>query len=156
MSDDKKVFKFPHYDQTFEFDELKLEEDKAKIAEILAKDIRMYDIQSKKGIIADQTAFNNMYDTIGRINRYKRNIRNKMKLTQLNNKHIDYTTYTIHEMIDLVYTEFFNLYDDFIILETFNFININNILSKGVRKLLILIFLFFCFLIAFFIINILD
>lgn len=156
MTTNKTVFRFPYFDSSHEMKKLKLEADKAKFAELIAKNPKTHNIQSGRGIIPDQTAFNKMFDTVLNVNRYQRDIKNKMRLLRLQNKPVDYTKYSIQQIKEGLYVDFFDMCNELLMVEKFNLSNLNNILSKNYRKVTILFLILICILIAFVVTNILE
>jgi len=154
--DNEKIFRFPYFSTSHEYKKIKLLEEKAKIAAIKAKDPTLYNIAVGRGILADQTAFNNMFDTVLNVNRYQRNLKQKEKLLRLNFKPIDYDKYTIGQLKQGLYVDFFDMCNELLLMESFNTNNLNNILSKNYRKIILLFILLITILIAYIIIYILD
>ena len=97
-----------------------------------------------------------MFDTVLNVNRYQRDIKNKMRLLRLQDKPIDYTKYSIQQLKEGLYVDFFDMCNELLIMEKFNFSDLNSILSKNYRKATLLLFILICVLIAFVIINILE
>lgn len=79
-----------------------------------------------------------------------------MKYLPLNDKPLDYTKFTINEIKTALYVDFFDMCNELLLMEKFNFNNLNNILSKNYRKATILFFILLCVLISFMFMNILD
>lgn len=155
-TNNKTVFRFPYFDSSHEIKKLKLEADKAKFAELIAKNPKTHNIQIGRNILPDQTAFNKMFDTVLNVNKYQRDIKNKMRLLRLQDKPIDYTKYSIQQLKEGLYVDFFDMCNELLIMEKFNISYLNNILSKNYRKATLLFFILICILIAFIIINILE
>lgn len=155
-TNNKTIFRFPYFDSSHEMKKLKLEEDRAKFAEFIAKNPKTHNIQVGRNILPDQTAFNKMFDTVLNVNRYQRDIKNKMRLLRLRDKQIDYTKYSIQQLKEGLYVDFFDMCNELLLMEKFNFNNLNNILSKNYRKATILFFILLCVLISFMFMNILD
>jgi hypothetical protein len=150
------VFRFPYFDSSHEMKKLKLEEEKAKIAKIIAQNPKTFDIQVGRNILPDQTAFNKMFDTVLNVNRYQRNIKKKMKYLPLNDKPLDYTKFTINEIKTALYVDFFDMCNELLLIKKINFESFNYVLSKKYRKVTILFFILFICLISYVIINILE
>jgi hypothetical protein len=150
------VFRFPYFDSSHEMKKLKLEEEKAKIAKIIAKNPKTFDIQIGRNILPDQSAFNKMFDTVLNVNRYQRNIKRKIKHLPLNNKPLDYNKLTIDEIKIALYVDFFDMCNELLLIEKINFESFNYVLSKNYRKIIILFFILFICLISYVIIIILD
>ena len=150
------VYRFPYFDSSHEMKKLKLEEEKAKIAKIIAKNPKTFDIQIGRNILPDQSAFNNMFDTVLNVNRYQRNIKKKMIHLPLNNKSLDYNKLTIDEIKIALYVDFFDMCNELLLIEKINFESFNYVISKNYRKIIILFFILFICLISYIIIIILD
>jgi hypothetical protein len=150
------VFRFPYFDSSHEMKKLKLEEEKANIAKIIAQNPKTFDIQVGRNILPDQTAFNKMFDTVLNVNRYQRNIKKKIKYLPLNDKPLDYTKLTIEQLKTALYVDFFDMCNELLLIEKINFESFNRILSKNYRKVTILCFILVVCLISYIIINILD
>jgi len=154
--DKEKIFRFPYFSTSEEYKKIKLLEEKAKIAEIIAKDPKTHKIAIGRGVLADKTAFNNMFDTVLNVNRYQRNLKEEKRLLGLNFKPIDYDKYTIGELKQGLYIDFFDMCNELLLMESFNTTNLNNILSKNYRKIILLFMFLVAILIAYVIIYILD
>jgi hypothetical protein len=154
--DNEKIFRFPYFSTSDEYKKIKLLEEKAKIAAIKAKDPALYNIAIGRGTLADQTAFNNMFDTVLNVNRYQRDLKQKKKLLGLHFKPIDYDKYTVGQLKQGLYVDFFDMCNELLLMESFNTSNLNNILSKNYRKIILLFIFLITILIAYIIIYILD
>ena len=155
-ADNKKVFRFPHFDSSHEMEKLKLEAKKAKVAEIIARNPKTHDIQVGRNILPDQTAFNKMFETVLNVNRYQRDIKKKLKYIRLGDKPIDYTKFSIQQIKEGLYIDFFDMCNELLIIDKFNFHNLNAVLSKNYRKVTILLLILFILLISFVLMNILN
>jgi hypothetical protein len=155
-TNNKTVFRFPYFDGSFEYEKLKLEQEKAKLAAIIAKDPKTHKIQIGKGILPDQTAFNKMFDAVLNVNRHQRNIKKKIKYLPLNIKYLDYNDLTIKQLKKGLYIDFFDMCNELLLMEKFSLLNFNNIISKNYRKIILLLILLISIVISYIIINFLN
>ena len=152
--DNEKIFRFPYFSTSLEYQKLKLAEENAKIAERIAKDPNTHKIISGRGILPDKTAFNNMFNTVLNINRYQRNIKKKLKYLPLNDIPFDHNNLTIGQLKNSLFVDFFDMCNELLLMEKFSPLTINFILSKNYRKITLLTILLLTFLLSFVVINI--
>ena len=150
------VFRFPYFDSSYEMEKLKLEQEKARIAKIVAQNPKTFNIQVGRNILPDQTSFNKMFDTVLNVNRYQKNIRKKMKYLPLNNKPVNYTKFSIDQIKTGLYIDFFDMCNELLQVEKISFESFNAVLSKNYRKVTILFLFLFIFLVSYIIVSILD
>jgi hypothetical protein len=153
--DNEKIFRFPYFNTSHEYEKLKLEEEKTKIALSSATNPKTYNIIKGKNILADQTAYNNMFNTVLNVKRYQRNLNQKKKLLGFKFKPTDYDNYTIAQLKTGLYIDFFDMCNELLLIDKITLNNLDYILSKNYRKLIILCIILITFLISYLIINIL-
>ena len=156
----EKIFRFPYFNTSFEYQKIKLEEEKAKIANKIANNPATHNVISGRGILHDERAFNKMFNTVVNINKYQKQLKNRKKIlatntnTNTNTNNID--NFTIGQIKEGLYVDFFDMCNELLLLDKFNYLNINYILSKNYRKIMLLVIILITIIITYLIINILD
>jgi hypothetical protein len=125
-----------------------------KIKQQKESNIKVSDVSAPGGIF-DSKAFNEKVNSVMKIARQRRKLKDRIKLAKLTYRPLDYNKLTIAELKMALYNDTYDMFDEFSKLKEFNLNIFYQIISKNYRKLTILILFLVLFILTYVLINIL-
>ena len=133
--DNDKIFRFPYFNTSLEYEKIKLAEDKKNFELQKLLDPKNNNFVIGRNVVFDSNAFNYQYAKIINTKKEKRLLKEKKRLLKLNEKPINYDKLTIEELKQGLFVDFFDMCNELINSND----SIDFIMSKNYRKLTILV-----------------
>lgn len=143
-------YTFPNIDA--EIDRLSNEEKNLKLEREKKKIIKPSEVIA--GSVFDSALFNRKLDEINEINRKRRKIKDKIKLFKLKKRHVDYDDLTIRQFKNGIILDTYDMFSELFSMKSFSFKNINYIINKNYRKIILLVIIFSVIILSYIIIYV--
>jgi hypothetical protein len=151
----KEHFKFPETDGEKLIKELSSKDKELSSKYDKEKKFKPSDVSVVGGKF-DTKAFNLKVGKIQEIARQRRKLRDQIKLARLKYQPLDLNTLTIDQLKKGLYLDLYYMFNEIKHMQSFNFVELDRILSKNYRKLSLLIILLLIIIMTYLLVKFLE